>query len=229
MRQSVRTLALTLTVLAFSTAAFASTFLQFTEAFPFNTPVTITANGAGTQSTISVVNKAVNVTFDPAFCLIVGCGGVVNGVYNLNLSATSTGPATSNGTDITQNYAGTFSFTSGAINLLTVNFSDILSGSVGGGNPTLASSQPPDTFNGSSTVLDPAKLGIPRGFSFSLSNLTGGGLGIAPGTTTVRSGVADIAGTINATAPAAVPEPASLMLLGSGLAFVARRVRKVKQ
>ena len=149
-------------LLVVPTVARASTIMQFTE-LVFNTPITITATGP-TTSTISAVNVPVNVIFDPSFCLFAGCGGATNGTYLFNLNATSTSAAelVNSGNDINQNFGGSFSFTQGLFNLLTVNFSDLLAGSVNGGSPTLASSQPPDTFSGTSNVFDPTKLGVPE-------------------------------------------------------------------
>ena len=127
----------------------------------------------------------VNVTFDSGFCLVVGCGGVVNGVYFLDFTATSYDPpgavtndAVNTAGVITQPFSGTLSFNSLANNtgtdLLTVTFSDEVSGSAGGSNPTLNASDPPDTFIGSSTVFDPAKLQAPRGFAILLLGLVSG-------------------------------------------------------
>ena len=216
MKKFVVALALTL----IPTIAAGSTFLQFSQVL-FNTPWTI-VNG----TTITATNVQVNVTFDSSFCLVAGCGGLGNGVYLLNFSATDTGAAVNNAGIISQDFAGFISFTSliGAINLLTVNFSDELSGSAGGSNPTLNSSQPPDIFTGSSAVFDPLKLGVPRGFALSFSNWLPG-LSIVGGN--VGSATADATGTFNAT-QTVIPEPASLFLFGAGLLAITRRLRSEK-
>ena len=207
---------------AVASVASATTIVQFTEVSPFNTPFVFSENAADTQTTITA-SKNVNVTFDHTFCLAVGCGGATDGVYQLQLNATSQGPATQTGQAITEAFGGTISLTQGGFNLLTVNFTDLLQGSANGGSPTLQASQPPDMFTGTSNVLDPLKLGLPRGFALSFSNLGNGGLGITG--TSIRAGTADGTGTFAVT-PTAVPEPGSMVLLGSGLLFVARRARR---
>jgi len=204
----------------------ASTILQFTE-FGFNTPFQLLANVSGTQTLIGAATQ-VNVTFDSSFCSVAGCSGATDGAYELLLNAFSVGVATVDGQSIEQNFNGFFSLRRGPLNLLTVTFSALFSGQIGSGDPTMNASQPPDTFSSTSDVFDPAKLGIPRGFVLSFTNMSGGGLGLFGNT--IRSGVADGTGTITVTPQdVPVPEPTTMALMGSGIAAIVASRRKARQ
>jgi len=217
-RLSVFIAALALAVLPSIASAAPITFLQFNQVDLGNNFVFTNAAGVSTITS----DQQVMVTFDPAFCLMVGCGGATPGVYDLSLTATSTNAATTDGDDIFQNFEGTISITDGALNLLTFDFTDLFTGAVDGSSASLAAAQPPDFFNGTSDVFDPAKLGTPRGFSISFSSFVangGGGLQIVGNS--VSGGAA--AGTGTFAASPAAPEPVSMLLLGMG--FVAAGLR----
>jgi len=168
---------------------------------------TIIGTASGSTTTITANNVAITVSQIDA-----GLGTPLPAFLDLNL--TSTGGATTVSGNIQQDYSGTFSITSGAGGTGTNYLSGALIDVAFGQNAafTLTASTPPVgavTFT-SDVITD---LGVPRAASLSFANVTPG-LAISDGT--IASFGSSISGTFSAQ-PAAVPEPASLALLGAGL------------
>ena len=210
-RASLVTVTMLVGALAMAPAADAATILVFGQTGTANT-ITAVNNGAG-STTISGTDVQVIITAieggDPTFAY-------------LDFMATSTGAATTNVGNIDQNYSGSFSICSTQVgctlNYLTGAFSDLASGSNAGFQLTLGASTPSDMVNFSSDVI--TTLGLDRSLSFGFTNLSNP-LTIVNGS--IGSFTASVAGNMSADINAQVPEPMSLLLLGTGLLAAGRR------
>lgn len=192
------------TLVMYASGAYAVPVIQFAQTANVNT-VTATENGTNTATTIAANNVVVNVTQN--------LGGLI-GLEFFTLNATSIDSAVPVGTGAVQHYAGNFSITSqangGGVNLLSGSFSDAALGV--GSSLTMAIGAPPDTLNLSSDLIPASELVQPTALAFSLTNVIPP---IAIVGTSLQSFTATVSG--NASATAAVPEPAPVALLGVGL------------
>lgn len=193
-----------------ATAAFltpqanAATVLAFGQALP-GSPIAAVENGSDTATTISGSGIQVSVTE----CL--GCGPLISPQL-LTISATSTGPATTVGSDIIQHYSGTFSITASAQNILSGTFTDAVFGSGSGLTLTASNATPGESVSFTSNVIPAADLGGIEAISLGFAN-------VSPDAHIVGSSLGGFTSSISGTASAtpAVPEPTSLALLGTGL------------
>jgi hypothetical protein len=196
-------LATTLAAAAFLTSqANAATILSFSEAVSGDQIAGLAAGG------VTTLVGSGNVTITQ----IIGNVPTINPAI-ISLHATSTGTATTSGTDIRQTYSGSFSITAGSANYLSGTFSDAVFGS--GTSLTLSASNATagETVTFTSSVIPAAELGNPRGLSLSFVDISPAA-SISGGT--LASFVGTLTGNFSANA-AAVPEPAALGLLGVGL------------
>ena len=193
----------TISTLMFPVVSHAALILTFGQSLDAN-DVVATANAGNTATTIVANNAPVSVT------QILG-GVPTSAFFDLNLH--STDAATALGSGATQHYAGTFSVTSGindtGTNLLSGSFSDILLGV--GPSAVLAAGSPPDIISFTSDLIGP--LSSPSAIALSFADVTPSFHIVG---STIASFDSSVSGTFSAS-PAAIPEPASFLLLGIGL------------
>lgn len=197
-----------LAVVAFGALAWVSTanatqILAFGQTSQSNT-INAAVNGSLTQTTITGTDVAISIT---------QIQGASPASAYLDLTATSTGSASTVGGDIIQTYSGSFSITSGlgdtGTNYLSGTFTDAIFGS--GTGLTLTASDPSETISFTSDVI--TDLSDPTAISLSFTNVTPP---VFIDGTTLGPFSSSITGTFSGSATP-VPEPASLSLFGAAL------------
>ncbi len=189
---------------------------------------TVTATNNATDTTTAIAGTAI-----PILISQYGAAGVpISAFLNLNLMSTSAAFAFNS--QIQQPFSGTASFTGaangGGTNYLSASFTDFVFGTSGGSSLTLSASEPPGTVTFASDLLPSTVLGDPRALSFGFANV------IQPAAivgSTLQGFTSSISGTVSAAVAVtqtAIPEPATLALLGTGvIALGAARRRRAKQ
>ena len=180
---------------------------------------TVVATDNGVQTNISIASGT----------LVTLGGGLFNVAgASFQMAAHSIDAAITVSGAIIQHYAGTFCVSSIAGcggNFLSGVFTDAAFGASGGAGLVVQVSSPPDTLTLTSNIIPASLLLDPSSFNLTFVNLSGPlhttSAGI--GASTIGAFTASFTGDVSASA---VPEPASLAVLGAGMVGLGLTRRK---
>jgi hypothetical protein len=186
----------------FHAPAYAVVVLSFGQTA--GTPISAVENAAQDATTLSATDAAISITQ-------IENGSPTAAFFDLNAASVGAAQPILGGS--AQKFSGTFSITSaaggGGTNFLSGTFADVTFGSGAGG--ALAVGAPPDSLTLTSDVI--TDLFNPSAVGLAFAGITPA---FAIVGTSIGSFTSSVSGTFSAS-PAAVPEPASLALLGVGL------------
>lgn len=141
----------------------------------------------------------------------------------LNLNVAASSPLLTAGPALFQEFAGSFSITSGlngsGTNFLSAVFVDLVAGLNGASALSLTASNPPDPLVFTSDVIDMSNFTEPFALSFSFTDVTPALAACGGIIKTLCAFESNVSGNMSAFAQ--VPEPGSMALIGIGLVGLA--------
>jgi hypothetical protein len=169
-------------------------------------------------NTVVATDNGITTNINIASGTLVTLGG---GLFNVagasfQLAAQSIDAAVMIGNSIIQHYSGTFCVSSIAGcggNFLSGVFTDAAFGAAGGPGLTVQVSNPPEQLTLTSNIIPASQLLAPSSFNLTFVNLSSP---LSIDGSTINGFTASFTGDVSASS-AAVPEPASLALLGVGM------------
>jgi hypothetical protein len=192
-------------------AANAALIASFAQNGTANTIVAVD-NGGSTDISTGSVGVSTDVS------ALLGNPAVPNAFFVLNANSIDAAQLVAG--LVVQHFSGSFCITSaascGGTNILSGTFTDAAVGTNGGPGLDVNVNNPPDNLTLTSSVIAAADLVAPNDLQLTFSGLTTPP-GIHIDGSTIAAFTAGFSGTVSASTGAAVPEPASLAVLGFGL------------